>query len=373
MGGERMATKLYNTHLDQLLCNYKQYYILDTYISVVHMCAEIKTDLDNKFIIQTYSDSLSHLTNLVKRYVNTTYKTIHNCLETLIADNFISYDSSLSAWIICGMENMIRNKKEAILLDEDGILFTGYTKIRPFFLSDEFHSMRATEKRLLVFMAQKSDSKNSNKFSNFVVNLNRRASGWYKVLRTSNKYYAKNIIRKMFDKYNDIIQPISDDDNYDYVCKQTKRFTLKFACPLIAGKKEKALLEEQAIDSVLSSNPTELELIENKANFLEITLSKKQKMHIIRCVISIKEWFLKDRIVQLILNKIRSIQVYKNKNVIRSLPGYAAAVVKSVLNEYKSFLKITNKLNEMEYYEYIDSFTSNEIDSKIDIVQNLYA
>jgi len=350
--------------------------MLDTYIGLVH----ISSELNNKFIIQTYHDSISYLTNLVRKYVNTTYKTIRNCINKLIDSKILIYDNTLEAWIIEGMSNMVKSKKN-VLNEDEAILCTGYTKIRPFFLTDEFHAMRSMEKRLLIFMAQKSDSKFSNKFKNFVVNLNRRNSGWYKILRTTDKYYAKKTIQKMFDKYKNIITPLvnEDSESLNYYTRKSKLFTIEFICPMIAGKNEKAALEDESIKTVITKNPEEYRLIETKATFLEIILDKKQTMHIIRAISNIKEWFLKERIVQLLLNKIRSIQIHKNSNTIKSLPAYAAAVVKNTINEYKQFL--SNKLVknycayelEMDYYDYINSLNDKIVNNNIRTTQKLFS
>jgi len=48
-----MATKLYNSHLSTLLFQCNEYYILDTYISLVHTSSEV----NSRYLIQTYSDS----------------------------------------------------------------------------------------------------------------------------------------------------------------------------------------------------------------------------------------------------------------------------------------------------------------------------
>ena len=87
-----------------------------------------------------------------------------------------------------------------------------------------------------------------------------------------------------------------------------------------------------------------------KIKFAEITLTKKLVMHLVRAIANLKEWFLKERITQLIVNKYRAIQIHKSRENIKSLPAYAAAVVRSVVNEYKSFKK-NHDLHNMRSYE----------------------
>jgi hypothetical protein len=73
-------------------------------------------------------------------------------------------------------------------------------------------------------------------------------------------------------------------------------------------------------------------------------------MHLVRAIANLKEWFLKERITQLIVNKYRAIQIHKSRENIKSLPAYAVAVVRSVVNEYKNF-KINITLNNVRNYE----------------------
>ena len=47
-----MATKMYNSHLSTILYSCNEYYILDTYMALVHISSEV----NSKYIIQNYSD-----------------------------------------------------------------------------------------------------------------------------------------------------------------------------------------------------------------------------------------------------------------------------------------------------------------------------
>ncbi|MPQ45341.1 hypothetical protein GBZ86_16655, partial [Clostridium tarantellae] len=67
-----MATKLYNSHLNDIIFNCNEYYIIDTYIALVHISSEV----NSKYLIQTYSNSKADLINIVKKYLNVSYKTI---------------------------------------------------------------------------------------------------------------------------------------------------------------------------------------------------------------------------------------------------------------------------------------------------------
>ena len=65
---------------------------------------------------------------------------------------------------------------------------------------------------------------------------------------------------------------------------------------------------------------------------------------------------LKERITQLIINKYRAIQIHKSRENIKSLPAYAAAVVRSVVNEFKAFKSRMSSDNNMRSYELSENF-----------------
>ncbi|MGL4772224.1 MAG: hypothetical protein ACRC2K_01545 [Clostridium sp.] len=357
-----MATKLYNSHLNDILSNCKEYYILDTYISLVHISSEV----NEKYLIQTYSDSKADLIALVRKHVNASYKTIYNCIETLLQKNILKYNDELSAWTLVNMENMTRAKSAS----QNSSEFSGYTNIRSFFFTEEFNKMRAPEKRLLVFMAQLSDSKAADFHKGYVMNLLKPNSSWMKVLKTKCKYYAKYTIEKMLSKHSHIF-----DDNTkgmresDIAPKRVNSFKFSFNCSLIKEKNT----DETAYDLVVSNNPKEYALIREKLNFAEVTLSKHQIMHFIRAIQNLKEWFLKERVVQLIVNKYRAILVHKSRENIKSLPAYAAAVVRSVVLEFNSF-KESEAFKNSKGVEAIESFidiSPKEIDLDVDLSKRI--
>ncbi len=356
-----MATKMYNSHLSIILsCN--EYYIIDTYINLVNISSEV----NDKYLIQTFSDKRSDLINLVLKNLKVSYKTVFNCLDKLIKLNILAYDDILSCWTLKDMENMTKSKTDALDFDE---LYsaTGYTNIRTFFFTEDFTFMRAREKRLLIYMSQLSDSKKSGFHNGFSMNLLKPNSSWLKILRTKSKYYAKYTIMRMLSTYGNLFEDNSDRlREKDYSPKHIKRFKFSFECSAIKSKAN----EDTYIELVIANNPKEYELIMDKIRFADITLSKKLIMHLIRSISNLKEWFLKERIIQLIVNKYRAIQVHKSRENIKSLPAYSAAVVKSVVSEYKKFISIKN-INKSSY-EAGEYFT-HYIDAKpyINLTENI--
>lgn len=347
-----MATKLYNSHLNTLIFDCNEYFILDTYISLVHISSEV----NNKYLIQTYSDSKSNLISLVKKHVNASYKTIYNCIDKLIDLNILEYNGVLSSFTIVNMELMTKSKSS---LGEDSLNATGYTNIRSFFFNEKFSKMKAREKRLMIYMSQLADSKSSVFHEDFSMNLLKPNSSWLKVLKTKSKYYAKYTIDKMLSTYTDLFINRSEEFRCkDLSPKQNKSFKFLFNCKTIKDK----TTEDNNIDLVKLNNPNEYLLIKDKIKFAEVTLSKQKIMHLIRAIANLKEWFIKERVVQLIINKYRAIQVHKSREDIKSLPAYAAAVVLSVVNEYKEFKKqiSLNKISNYEFGEYFNEYTNNE-------------
>ncbi len=361
-----MATKLYNSHLSTLLFECNEYYILDTYISLVHIASEV----NSRYLIQTYSDSKANLISLVMKHVNASYKTVYNCVETLIAKNILAYDVNLNSWILVDMENMTRAKSNDSTDVDSLYKLTGYTHIRNFFFTHEFGTMKAREKRLIIYMTQLTDSKASNFHEDFSMNLLKPGSSWLKVLKTKCKYYAKYTIEKMLYKYNHIFKDNSQNLRAeDLSPNQNKRFKFSFSCSSITDKRD---LENQVIDLVINNNKSEYNLIINKINFADVTLSKKLIMHLIRAISNLKEWFLKERVVQIIINKYRAIQVHKSRENIKSLPAYAAAVVKSVIEEYNNFkANITSKsIANYEVGEYFAKHTESAMDDLLTLTKS---
>lgn len=351
-----MATKLYNSHLNTILFECNEYYILDTYISLVHISSEV----NSKYLIQTYSDSKSDIISLVRKYVNASYKTVYNCIDKLINLNILEYNQSLCSWTLVNMEHMTTPKSLGLENSKQRENFTGYTHIRSFFFTDEFSTMKAREKRLMIYMAQLCDSKASAFHPDFSMNLLKPNSSWLTVLRTKSKYYAKYTIEKMLYKYNNLF--INKTDEFrekDLSPAKNKNFKFIFNCTTI---KDKAT-EDTNIDLVKLNNPNEYNLIKEKLKFAEVTLSKQKIMHLIRSISNLKEWFIKERVVQLVVNKYRAIQVHKSREDIKSLPAYAAAVVLSVVSEFKDFKQAftRNKCTNISKYEFGEHFIEHTI------------
>ena len=164
-----------------------------------------------------------------------------------------------------------------------------------------------------------------------------------KVLKTKCRYYAKYTIEKMLNKYSEIFKNNSETKRLkDLSPKRNTNFKFYFECETINTK----IKEDDYIELVKINNPKEYNLVMEKIKFAEITLTKKLVMHLVRAVSNLKEWFLKERITQLIVNKYRAIQIHKSRENIKSLPAYAAAVVKSVVNEFKAFKEAVKSGNE---------------------------
>lgn len=363
-----MATKLYNSHLKELLENCNEYYILDTYISLVHLSSEVK----GKYLIQTYTDSLADLISATKATLKATYKTIYNCINKLISLGILGFDRSLNAWVILDMENMHLSKSDSSKSDKE--MVTGYTHMRTFFLSDTFSSMKAREKRVLIYMAQLSDSKAGKFHGSYSMNLLKINSPWLKVLKTKCKYYAKYTIEKMLSKYSDIFNDLSTiERSQDISPVRNKTFKFFFNCELIKNKNN----EEDNINAVFSANSNEYKLIVDKIKFFKITLSKTKIMHLIRGIAPLKEWALKERVVQLIINKYIAIQIHKSRENIKSLPAYTAAVVKSVVDEYNSFKELLLSNKTVPNYQvgefYLDHFNLNSSDLTMESINSTLA
>ena len=372
-----MATKLYNSHLSKIIFECNEYYILDTYISLVAISSEV----NSKYIIQTFTNSKADLVALVRRNLNVSYKTVFNCVNKLIEKSILAFDNILDSWVLVNMEKMTKSKNnlKSDLSNEDylgsteakddeeyGLTaatsyeefgLTGYTHIRNFFFTSEFRNMKAREKRLMIYMAELSDSKASRFHDGFSMNLLKFNSAWMKVLKTKCKYYAKYTIDKMLIKYSEIFKDNSETERLrDLSPKRNTNFKFYFECEAINTKAK----EDDYIELVKLNNPNEYNLVIEKVKFAEITLTKKLVMHLVRAIANLKEWFLKERIVQLIVNKYRAIQIHKSRENIKSLPSYAVAVVRSVVNEYKSFKTniILDKVSDYEVGEYFMEYAN---------------
>ena len=359
-----MATKLNNSHIDQIIAESKNYYILDVYIALAHISSEVK----GKYLIQTYTSNKADLINQIKKYVKVSYKTISNNVDELIKLNILSYNAELSSWTLIGMENMTMSKVDVTDIDEIREL-KGYTKIREFFLSSNFHNMKAIEKRCLVYLAQLCDSKASKSYSSFVMNLIKPNSKWKAILKTSCKYYAKYTIEAMLSKYKDLFVDTSNElRTKDLSPNKIRNFKFSFSCNII----EKVQSDNTQYDLLSIYNTKELELVKEKIRFAGITLTKTNILHIVRSISTIKEWFLKERVVQLIINKYIAIQIHRSREAIKSLPAYLVAVVKGVIGEYNHFKQHRTNLRGSDIaLAYMSNKISTVDSSTYDIYDNI--
>ena len=338
-----MATKLYNTHLSKIINNCQRYHTLDCYIHLVNISSEV----NNKFIIQTYSNSKTDLIRNIKDNLDATYKTISNFIDQLIELDILSYDNNLEAWLFNNMEYMVKKKSNQSHFDEENSdKYTGYTTIRDYFLTKDFCNMKIREKRILVSMAQMKDSKAGKSYNEFKIDLTKKSSRWYKIINTKSKYYAKKAITQMINKYKSVIEDIGkkveEDKLKNYIPKKIKEFRFHLSSKVINQK-----LQGDAIyDTTTKMYPNEYNLVMNNIKFYEIQLSKSKITHLIRAITNLDNWLLKERIVDIIAKKYKSIQYYKAREDIKSLPAYAAAVVKSVVDEYKF---AQERLKEIKY------------------------
>ena len=157
----------------------------------------------------------------------------------------------------------------------------------------------------------------------------------------------------------------------DLAPKRNTNFKFYFECNTINTR----ILLDDYIELVKLNNQKEYNLVMEKIKFAEITLTKKLVMHLVRAIANLKEWFLKERISQLIINKYRAIQIHKSRQNIKSLPAYAAAVVRSVVNEYKEF-KTRMSSDNTRGYELEENFIEytkeqNVYDLNYEIKQSL--
>lgn len=340
-----MATKLNNWHLNNILENCKEYKILDVYIALSHVATETKS---GKYLIQTYNSNISELVYVVNKNINSSYKTIYNCLNTLISMGIIQFEETLSAWCLINMETMTQAKNNEPNHKQE--LLKGYTNIRNFFFTETFYNMKAREKRLVMFLCQLNDSKSSKFYTDFSINLLKPGSPWLKIIKTKSVYYAKYTIRNMLNKYKDLFTDLSGSlREKDLAPEHIRTFKFLFKSDKITNKTN----EYEMIELIQKKNPKEYAFVKDKIKFANITLTKQQIMHLIRGISSLREWFLKERVVQIIINKYIAIQIHKSRENIKSLPAYVAAVIKAILNEYNEFIQVHKnnnlKQNEADY------------------------
>ncbi|MGL5084997.1 MAG: hypothetical protein ACRC68_04655, partial [Clostridium sp.] len=250
-----MATKLNNYHIETIMEKSKSYNIFDVYISLAHVSSEV----NGKFIIQTYSNSRADLINLLKKYLTVSYRTIHNNINELIFLGILGYSNELSAWLLVNMDTMIKSK-DNLEQSVDVSKIKGFTRIREYFLTSDFQKMNSAEKRCMVYLAQLCDSKASRSYSDFVMNLSKSNSAWLKVLRTSSKYYARRVVKDMLSDYKDIFTNKSDELRAkDIAPKTISGFKFSFSCTEIEKKQD----DNTQFDLVKLINIKEFELVKS--------------------------------------------------------------------------------------------------------------
>lgn len=346
-----MATKLSNEHIDKIILESKNYHIIDVYVALAHISCEVK----GKYLIQTYTDNKADLVNQVKKYVLVSYKTIYNNIDKLISLGILLYDIELSSWTLVNMENMTKSKNDAVTLDSTAE-YKGYTNIRKFFLSSDFHKMKGIEKRVLIYLAQLYDSKAAKSYSSFVMNLFKPTSKWMSILKTKCKYYAKYTIEAMLSKYKDLFTDNSDElRSNDMSPSKISNFKFAFSCNVI----EKIENDNSQYELLSLYNAKELNFVKSRIKLAGITLTKVNILHIVRAVSTIKEWFLKERVVQIIINKYIAIQIHRSRENIKSLPAYLVAVVKAVIGEFNTFKQNMANLKGSDIaFKYLNNDTS---------------
>ena len=59
-------------------------------------------------------------------------------------------------------------------------------------------------------MSQLTDSNSGRFYKNFIMDLNNKKSAWFKIINTKSKYYAAQKITRMFSKYKNIIENVTE-------------------------------------------------------------------------------------------------------------------------------------------------------------------
>lgn len=354
-----MATKLYNTHINKLMCVCKSKYTLDCYIALSY----ISTEIDGKFYIQAYSDKKVDLVNSIRPLVHATYRTVYNSIDNLIIMNILGYDETTEAWLIKDMEYMVKKKDEN---DADSEKCTGYFELKPYLLTEEFQGMKYREQKVFIYQAQVIDGDKYKYYGSFKIDLNNPNSMWYKILNTKSKYYARRTIEDIFKKYPNAVELLVQNDSAknNYKPKKIQNFRFNFLPKAIKKKTN----DDANFDKVTLLHNKEYCLIKDSMAFFEVTLTKTEQMHLIRGIYNVKNWLLKERIVNIILKKIRGIQLHNNKK-ISSLPKYLAAVIKSVVDEYKFVIDRLKKKKEIDYSIDLDNpeYYTDQINSNCKI------
>ncbi|MGL5245726.1 MAG: hypothetical protein ACRC7R_11175, partial [Sarcina sp.] len=222
-----MATKIYNSHLTTIMNDCKEYFILDVYIALVHMSSQE----NSLYLIQIFDDTKSDLVKAIMKYIEVKRETIKNCLDKLIEIDILEYNQEYNAWILKGMENMHEKKTYHCEDINSSKKFTGYTKVRKLFLTNRFTTMKAREKRVIIYLAQLVDSKAGKHYKSFSMNLIKPNNYWLKILKTKDKYYAKYTIKNMLEKHKDLFidKPLGERESA-YSKGNGNSFKFNFHC-----------------------------------------------------------------------------------------------------------------------------------------------
>ncbi|UYZ38973.1 hypothetical protein OD350_29230 (plasmid) [Clostridium beijerinckii] len=348
-----MATKLYNKHLNDIMDNSKNYYILDTYIALAHMSMQI----NDKFCLQTYSESISNLVNLVKRYVKgVSYGAIRNAITELMDLDILMYDTNMDSYILNGMENMLKKKKYNVN-DMDSSKYVGYTNIQELFFLPRFTHMKYREKRLLIYIFQLADSKANKRYGlNYICNLDKKSTAWLKVLKTKCEYYARNTLKNFLQKNEDLFENTSNQTKFEYAPKKVNNLRFSFNLSPLKNKFNKDGIGEGKDENiVIKNNPGEYSYLVSRALFLDVKLSKTQIMHIIRAAITLPIWSYKEDLIDSVIHKLKLSEDDEYDGKISSLPAYLFGITKRIIKEHKKYLELKEKI--------INEFNSTSLQS----------
>lgn len=366
-----MATKMYNSHIMELITKSKRYYTLDTYIYLVHIANQFKTkdsDLDDttdyKFFIQTGNiesamqeetpvDSLctdrKNLVSLLKRYINVENITIYNALLELEALNILSFNQKYKAWELTGMSNMFSNG----FSEEEN---TGYTEMKDILLSETFFNSSLPEKRLWLILCHLKSSKSGRSFksfnnTDFSINL-LKSNYWKSILNTKCKYYAKYKINHFLKSNAELISNL--DIRSGSINGSEKECGFQFAFNI-------ECLNQNCNEDlyIKTNNKQELDLIQFKLqsknehqrrnNAKEIIVTSTQIYQLARAICNIKYDAIKEYVVETILNKFVAIQVYNSRDKIKSVAAYAYSTARNAVANFETNFKKYVMENKSEY------------------------
>lgn len=319
-----MATKMSNKHLYTILLNANKYYTPDIFLALVHISTEIKDKNGNeRFLIQVGDDKRNTLIRLLNEHTNINRQTIVHCLEEIEALEILSYVEELSGWE---------------LTDMIGMLQEGYTEIRDIMLQEEFSTYKLREKKLLLYMCHLLSTKNANEFRrfqgvDFVINTVKKDSMWRKILRTKSAYYAKYTVSKFLTKVEGKIENISEEKRkVEYKYYNSKQFI--FYCNAAVELKKKY----DNIEWIKIKYADELDMIKQYAKNFGLTgenLTLNKMYQLAHTLGSITSWIIKEQICTIIMKKYKAIEKHKSREDIKSLPAYAASVIRGFLEDYR--------------------------------------